>query len=119
MIRSALPRLFDIDQNIDLVRDLVKGRTFAHYKNDIALRYAVHYAVLIITEAAGKLPPSLTERHPDVPWRQLIAVGHKLRHEYFRIDPDIMWEVVTQHLAPLQRVIKLMMAAEGLATSEN
>ena len=108
MIRHALPRLLDMDQNIRLVLDLIKGRSFNHFKHDVAFRYAVNYAILIIAEAANGLPDGLRARHPSIPWRKLIAIGHKLRHEYFRIDDDIMWEVATKHLAPLLAIVARM-----------
>ena len=111
MIRSTLPRLVDIDRNTKVVADLVKNRTYAHFQHDISFRYAVQYAVLIIAEAANHLPASTTEPFPEVPWRKIVAIGHKLRHEYFRIDDDILWEVATIHLPPLRRVIKTIMAS--------
>ena len=108
MIRHALPRLLDIDQNARLVLDLIQGRTFSHFQHDKAFRYAVNYAILIIAEAANGLPDSLRARHRSIPWRNIIAIGHKLRHEYFRIDDDIMWEVATKHIGPLLAVVTRM-----------
>lgn len=110
MNRSTLPRLVDIDRNTKVVMDLTKNRTFSHFQHDVGFRYAVHYAVLIIAEAASHLPPAATDPYPDVPWRKILAIGDKLRHEYFRIDDDILWEVATVYLPPLRRVVKAMMA---------
>jgi uncharacterized protein with HEPN domain len=111
VIRSAHHRLADIHENIELVADLVKRRTFKHLERDLALRYAVQYAVLIVAEAVNHLPVDLRSQYPDVPWPNIIAIGHKLRHEYHRIDADIVWEVATVHL-PRHGVIKRMAAAQ-------
>lgn len=111
MIRSVAPRLYDIDVNIALIQDLTAQRTQAHYENDPALRYAVNFAVLIIAEAVGKLPEELTGHHPDVPWRRIAGIGNRIRHEYFRIDPEIMWDVVINHLPKLQQAVSELVDA--------
>ena len=110
MIRSARHRLVDIHENIGLVAELTKNRTFAQFESDLGFRYAVQYAVLIVAEAVNHLPTELRQRHPDIPWPNVIALGHKLRHEYHRIDADIIWEIATIHLPQLHGVIKRMAA---------
>jgi uncharacterized protein with HEPN domain len=112
MIRAVRHRLTDIEDNIVLVASLVKDRTLAQFQTDLAFRYAVQYAVLIIAEAVGRLPPDLRSKFPNTPWPNIIAIGHKLRHEYHRIDADIIWEVATLHLEPLRAVVKQMNQAE-------
>lgn len=110
MIRTARHRLVDIHENIELVAGLVKDRTFAQFESDLAFRYAVQYAVLIVAEAVNHLPAELRQRFPEVPWPNVIAIGHKLRHEYHRIDADIIWEVATVHFPQLHGVINRMAA---------
>jgi uncharacterized protein with HEPN domain len=39
-----------------------------------------------------------------------MAIGNKLRHEYRRIDPDIIWEIAQKHLGDLQPVIESILA---------
>lgn len=116
MSRSIRPRLEDIDQNIRIVLDLIKHRTATHFEADLALRYAVQYAVLIIAEASNHLPEAVRADHAHIPWRRIIAIGHKLRHEYHRIDADIIWDVATEHLKPLHEVIRTLLAAHARPT---
>lgn len=47
-----------------------------------------------------------------MPWRKIIALSHKVRHEYFRLDPDVIWDVITEHLPPLHVAIRRMIAQE-------
>jgi uncharacterized protein with HEPN domain len=35
------------------------------------------------------------EQHPDVPWSQVRAIANILRHQYDRIDMEIVWDTVT------------------------
>jgi uncharacterized protein with HEPN domain len=110
VIRSTRPRLYDIDQNIAVVLDIAKRRTHTHFQNDVVLRYTILHAMMIIAEAVKNLPPATTANHPNIPWHKIVGVGVMIKHEYHRIDPEIIWGVVTAHLRPLQEVIKKMLA---------
>jgi uncharacterized protein with HEPN domain len=44
-----------------------------------------------------------------VPWQKIHGLGNMLRHEYRRIDPDILWSVVEDHIAPLDRAVVAML----------
>ena len=39
----------------------------------------------------SRLPEELKERHPVVPWRQVIAVRKRIVHAYFELDWQILW----------------------------
>jgi len=45
----------------------------------------------IIGEAAGKLPPEFRDNHPDVQWKKIIGLRHRIVHDYFDIDVEIIW----------------------------
>lgn len=110
------PRLYDIDENITLALDLLRGRTFKHFMNDRALRYALQFAILIIAEAVRHIPLELRNQHPTISWPNIVAIGNHLRHEYHRIDPAVVWDVVTVHLMPLHQAVKAMLADETIST---
>ncbi|MCS6938597.1 MAG: DUF86 domain-containing protein [Roseiflexus sp.] len=37
--------------------------------------------------------------HPEIPWSQIIALQHRIVHDYFRLDLVKGWEIV-QHDVP-------------------
>lgn len=58
---------------------------------------ALCYLVIIVNEAVAKalaLEPALEQRHPDIPWREIRAIGNRLRHAYASIDFQVVHEVV-------------------------
>ena len=110
MIRSARPRLADIDANIGVIIDLAKGRTKNHLLHDIALRYAILHALMIIAEAVRHLPEPMLARHSHIPWKDIIGIGVIIKHEYHRVDPDVVWSAVTDHLPVLRPIIRAMLA---------
>jgi uncharacterized protein with HEPN domain len=104
--RSLRLRLDDILESIDITAKAVDGRDLASFDADPVLRLAIERAVEIISEAVRYIPEEERDKYPDVPWRNIMAIGNKLRHEYHRVDSDIVWDIATTHLAALRPVIK-------------
>lgn len=72
MIRPALARLTDINDTITELRAHVRDRTADDLRADWAFRQTCHHALQTIGEAANHLPQSLRDRHPHVPWRDIV-----------------------------------------------
>jgi uncharacterized protein with HEPN domain len=103
-------RLEHILFHIRGVEDTVGGISFETFTTVYHLERTVERAVQIISEAIKALPPELLARHPEVEWPKLIGIGNLLRHEYYRVDPKIMWDIAVNHLPNLQPVIAAMLA---------
>jgi uncharacterized protein with HEPN domain len=82
-------------------RELVAGKTRADYDAETALRLALAHLVQNIGEAARRVSPQVQKVHPDVPWRNIVGIRHKVVHDYFYVDYDIIWDVVTSDLPAL------------------
>lgn len=39
--------------------------------------------------------PTIGERYPEIPWRNVQDIGNLLRHEYANVDAEVVWETVT------------------------
>lgn len=46
---------------------------------------------------------------PAEPWGQIRGIGNRIRHEYFRIDDAILWEIITTDTPALKTVMELML----------
>lgn len=55
----------------------------------------------LIGEAATRLPDSVRERHPHIPWRMIIATRNRLIHAYLGIDDDTVWSIIQDNLPEL------------------
>lgn len=44
---------------------------------------------------------SFTDRHPEIPWADIVGMRHKVVHDYLGVDEDIVWQVVTEDLPQL------------------
>jgi uncharacterized protein with HEPN domain len=112
MARSLVPRLNDILRNIDFVHGVVAGKSAKDVENDMMLRLAIERAIEIVSEAVRHIPMDEQLAYPEVPWRNIRSIGNKLRHEYDRLDADIIWEVAAKYLLELRPVIVAIKAKQ-------
>ena len=54
-------------------------------------------------EAINRLSPELRERHPEVPWHQIVAVRHRIVHAYFDLDWQILWNAAMDDIPQLRK----------------
>ncbi|MBI5841681.1 MAG: DUF86 domain-containing protein [Chloroflexi bacterium] len=87
---------------LDMTRraiDALAGRNRADYDADDILKLGLTHLVQVIGEAARKISPEL-------PWRQIIGMRHRIVHDYMRVDEDILWEVVINDLPSLLPILE-------------
>ena len=77
------------------------------------MQRAVERGLEIISEASRHIPADLKALAPDIPRRQIAAIGNLLRHEYQRADDMAAWNIIEEHLPPLAIAIaQLILEAE-------
>ena len=47
---------------------------------------------------------------PTEPWQQIKGIGNRIRHEYFRIDDAMLWQIMTTDTHALETVMEAMLA---------
>jgi len=62
---------------------------------------AVLRNLAVIGEAVRSLPSESREQMPDVPWAAIAGLRNIVVHEYFRVNPDLIIDIVDQQLGPL------------------
>ncbi len=60
----------------------------------------------LIGEAATRIPESVREQHPEIPWRMMVATRNRLIHAYLGIDNDIIWSIVRDDIPGLLASLK-------------
>ena len=65
----------------------------------------------IIGEAARQLPQDVKERHPEIPWVDIISMRNRVSHGYFGVILDRVWGVVEQDLPVLKPQIEQLRKA--------
>ena len=57
----------------------------------------------VIGEACTNLEDNFKQSHPNIPWKQIVAMRNKLTHQYWDIDLDIVWYAVTHEVPELKK----------------
>ena len=73
----------DMLDSINDIENFIEGMNFDDFKNDRKTINAVIRSIEVIGEASKKIPKSIRERHPDIPWKKIAGMRDKLIHEYF------------------------------------
>jgi uncharacterized protein with HEPN domain len=55
----------------------------------------------VLGEAAGNVSAATQADHPEIPWREITGMRHRLIHDYDEVRLDLVWMVVRDRLPPL------------------
>jgi uncharacterized protein with HEPN domain len=109
---SVAPYLTDIIEAIEHVREKVGTTPLDQFRQDWEQQWIVQRGIEIVSEASRRLPDALKARYPEIPWPKIAAVGNVLRHEYRQISPPLLWEIVQDHLTPMDAACRAELARE-------
>ena len=66
----------------------------------------------VLGEAAKQIPPSVRERHPQLPWRRIAGLRDVLAHAYFGLEEDTIWQIVSESIPALADQLDKVVEAE-------
>jgi uncharacterized protein with HEPN domain len=73
----------------------------------------------VIGEAVKRIPESLKEERPDIPWRRIAGLRDVLIHQYLRVDLEAVWAIVRDDLHEFKQAVAEILAEmqDRLSTS--
>jgi uncharacterized protein with HEPN domain len=80
---------------------------------------AVIRSLEIIGEAAGKVSAATQNAHPQIPWREITGMRHRLIHGYGDVRLDLIWIVIRDHLGLLIAQLETLVPDESESNSQN
>jgi uncharacterized protein with HEPN domain len=93
-----------IGHMLDTARSVVgkvAGKSRSEFDADENLRLALVHLIQTLGESARRVSPEFQKAHPEVPWKEIIGMRHKVVHDYLHVDYDVVWTVASVHLPPL------------------
>ena len=99
--RSEIALLAEIRDCIRLIESYIDGLELADFSVDIMRRDATAFRLLLIGEVASHLPETIKGRLPQIDWRGMVSLRHRLAHDYPSADTRILWAVATQDVPAL------------------
>lgn len=110
MARRVDVVLEDVLDAIGAIEDAASDHTRGSFAKTAFAQRGIERLLEIISEAVRHLPDDLLALRPKIAWADIRAISNLIRHEYWRVDPDIVWAVVTDDLPPLRAATEHLLA---------
>jgi len=107
-----LAYLWDMREAAREIVAFMKGIPYVKFEKNHVIRYATERQLMVIGEAANHVSEEFREKHPEIPWMQIIGQRNVLAHEYGEILVERIW------LAATKSVPELLKALKGLVQDE-
>ena len=69
--------------------------------NDEVLFSAISFKFIQISENVKKLPKSLLEAYPNIPWNKIGGLRNRIVHDYGSVQLDIIYDAIKNDLPDL------------------
>ena len=99
-------RLRQILEAIDNFENASQNFSRESLSANIILRHALTWNIMVIGEAANRLTREFCDAHPDTPWKKIAGMRNVLVHDYYQIDIDELFLVVTDDIPALKPQIE-------------
>lgn len=74
--------------------------------SEVVVKESIVFHLMSIGEATIKLSAELKKKYADIPWKEIAGTRHKIVHEYYRIDYDLVENIVHGQLPILRKQIE-------------
>ena len=103
--RSDQALVAEISESARLIASYVDGLSVETFDTDWLRRDATAFRLLMIGEAAIHLSGTLKDRLPQLDWRGMISLRHRLAHDYGSASSLILWTIATEDVPTLSRAL--------------
>ena len=104
-MRDDRARLGDILEAIERIEKYAGHQRDALSSDELIQTWVVHH-LRIVGEACRALSAEFRASHPEDVWALAGGLRNVIVHEYFGIDPEIVWGVIERDLPALKKVVQ-------------
>ncbi len=94
----------DEERFADILNAINRCESYEQYPRSDEFGSMAYDAVVrnlgVIGEAVRALPPEARDAMPGVPWASIAGLRNIVVHEYFRVNPDLILDIVDHQLGP-------------------
>ena len=104
--------LWDMLEAAKEITTFLKGIRYDDFVRSKMIRSAVERQLMIVGEAANHVSEEFQEKHPEIPWRQIIGQRNVLAHEYGDIKVERVWAAATINVPALLKALESLVLEE-------
>lgn len=93
-------------------REFSESLTWPEFQRSSLHQYAIAKALENIGEAANKISAETKHAHPEIPWDHIVALRHRIAHDYFRLDLVRIWDIVQHNVPALIEMLEPLVPPE-------
>lgn len=97
-----------IQHILESIKDIetsVKNLSKEKFQESKDIRDACIRRLEIIGEAAKNLSQETRDKYPLVEWKKIVGARDLMIHSYFRVDLDVVWDILKKDLPILKKQI--------------
>ena len=106
MSNEFLDYVEDILDAMQKAETVLEDVTYDQFEADFRINFAVVRALEIVGEATKRLPPSLRQQYPGIPWRDMAGMRDRIIHGYDTVGLQIVWDVVRRDIPQIKPQIQ-------------
>lgn len=76
------------------------------FDRDWVIQNAIIRELEVLGEAAGRISSEFVRAHPEIPWREMTGIRHKLIHDYFVVDLGIVRETAVRNIPEVAALLR-------------
>jgi uncharacterized protein with HEPN domain len=103
----------DILDAIDKIEEFIGNMDYGEFIQDDKTSTAVVKKIEIIGEAIKNIPRDVRVKYNAIPWKDIVGMRNKITHNYFKIDYEIVWNVVKEKLPALKIQVEQVLKEMG------
>jgi uncharacterized protein with HEPN domain len=105
MSLSQVEYLKHIRDEIEYLITHSRSLSLNTFLSDNTLQRSFVRSLEIIGEATKKLSADFKSKYPEVEWKVIAGTRDKLIHDYFGVDYELVWDIVTSKIPVLKKQI--------------
>jgi uncharacterized protein with HEPN domain len=73
-------------------------KSYDAFVKDAKTQDAIMFNLIVMGEAANKIPNEFQEQHPEIPWSSIIGTRNVIVHGYDQVKLQIVWDIIHKNL---------------------